>query len=55
MEEGTDHILVDNGEMFDGTREQFRDSFFDNADNYNIIEWCKGLECTLEINGVKLL
>jgi len=55
MEKDTDHILVENGDMFDGTREQFKDCFFDNADNFVITDWCKVNEWTLEINGVKIL
>lgn len=33
-------IIVENGEMFEGTREQFMDCFFSNADDKNIKEWC---------------
>ena len=51
----TDNILVENGDMFDGTRSQFRDSFFDNADNFQIEDWCKTNEWTLSINGKVIL
>ena len=41
MEKGTDRILVGNdGEMFEGTRDMFRDCFFDNATDEQIIDWC---------------
>ena len=42
MEKETDRILIGiYGEMFDGTRDMFRDCFFDNATNDEIIHWCK--------------
>lgn len=49
------HILVENGEMFDGDRGMFIDSFFSNADDANIIEWCRDNGWSLEIDGVKHL
>lgn len=33
-------ILVDNGDMFEGTREQFMNCFFSNADDEQIKSWC---------------
>lgn len=51
----TDRILVDNGDMFEGTRDMFRDCFFDNANNAEIEDWCKQNNWSLEINGVKIL
>jgi hypothetical protein len=51
MELETDNILVEGGDMFDGTREGFRDCFFSNADNENIINWCGSNGWSLEING----
>jgi hypothetical protein len=33
-------IIVDNGIMFEGTREQFMDCFFSNADDEEIKDWC---------------
>lgn len=33
-------IVVDNGDMFEGTREQFMDCFFSNADDEQIKNWC---------------
>ena len=50
-----DHILVENGEMFDGTRSQFRDCFFDNANDYEIISWCEQHKWSLKINGEIIL
>ncbi len=55
LELQNDRILVDNGDMFEGSRDQFRDCFFDNADNENIIGWCKDNGWKLEINGIVLL
>ena len=51
-EKDDDHILVDNGVMFDGTREQFADCFFSNANNDEIIDWCKQNKFTLSINNL---
>ena len=42
MEKGTDRIIV--GEMFEGTRDMFRDCFFDNATNEQIIDWSKSMD-----------
>lgn len=33
-------ILINNGDMFDGNIEQFKNCFFDNATLENIIDWC---------------
>lgn len=37
MEQETDIILVENGDVFEGTREQFANCFFNNAPNDQII------------------
>ena len=37
MEKATDRIIV--GELFEGTRDMFRDCFFDNATDEQIIDW----------------
>lgn len=50
-EKPDDHILVENGDIFDGTREQFRDSFFDNAYDNQITEWCVKNDWVLTINN----
>jgi hypothetical protein len=52
-----DKILVEDGEMFEGTRDMFRDCFFDfdNAHDDQIIDWCKSMDLSLEINGKKIL
>lgn len=34
-------ILINNGDIFDGNQDQFRDCFFDNASLENIVDWCK--------------
>jgi len=49
------YITVENGDMFEGTRGMFTDCFFSNADDENIIAWCKENGWSLEIDGVKLL
>lgn len=33
-------ILVENGDIFEGTREQFMDCFFSNAYDEVIKDWC---------------
>lgn len=50
-----DRILVEDGEMFEGTRDMFRDCFFDNAHDDQIIDWCKQLGFSLVINDKKIL
>lgn len=50
-----DHILVENGDLFDGTRDMFRDCFFDNAYDSVITGWCADNGCSLSINGVEIL
>jgi hypothetical protein len=51
MENEDDLIVVDNGDLFWGTREQFRDAFFSNATDDQIIGWCKNQGLSLIING----
>lgn len=46
------HIIVDNGNTFDGNRIQFMDCFFSNADNKKIIKWGKRNNHKIEIDGV---
>lgn len=55
FESEDDIIIVDNGDIFEGTREQFRDCFFDNADDDEIADWCYDNDWSLVINGDKLL
>lgn len=50
-----DRIVVDGGDLFEGTRDQFRDNFFDNADDYQIIRWCLDNWSDLEIKGEKII
>lgn len=33
-------IIVEDGDMFEGTRLQFMNSFFSNADDEQIKKWC---------------
>ena len=40
MENAEDIIIVENGDIFEGTRDQFRDCFFDNANDAEIKDWC---------------
>jgi len=53
--EDSDRILVEEGEMFDGTREQFADCFFSNADDKQITDWCFDNGWSLKINGKTIL
>ena len=46
-----DRIIVENGELFDGTREQFMNCFFSNADDDEIKNWCSGYGWSLKINN----
>lgn len=55
MEQNTDHIVVDDGVIFDGTRDQFRNCFFDNANDMQIIDWCEQNSFSLVINDVTVL
>lgn len=56
-ENANDRIIIDDGDLFEGTRDQFRDNFFDNADDYQITRWCLGMDnwSNLEINGKKII
>lgn len=54
LELDTDTILVDNGEVFEGSRAQFRDCFFDNASNEEIIDWCNANLWSLTINDKRI-
>lgn len=49
MENKRDLIVVEDGDVFFGTREQFANSFFSNADDYQIKDWCKNHDWKLEI------
>lgn len=42
-------ITIDDGETFEGTLAQFKDSYFDNADENSIAEFCERHEWKLEI------
>ena len=47
-------IIVEDGDMFEGTREQFMDCFFSNAYNHQIKEWCESQGFKLKI-GEKVI
>jgi len=53
-EKETDHILINNGEMFDGTRKSLRNTYLENANNEEIKGWCHDMDFTLRINGKKI-
>ncbi len=55
MESDDDRILIDNGDMFEGSRGQFTDCFFTNATNEQIADWCFDNGWSLTINGVEIL
>lgn len=46
-----DIIIVENGDMFEGTRGQFTDCFFINATDEQITGWCVENDWSLTING----
>ena len=48
-------IKVEEGYIFLGTRDQFRDCFFDNANDQEIISWCIAENYSLNINGIQIL
>lgn len=50
MDEST-WIIVENGDMFEGTREQFANCFFTNADDEEITDWCFDNDWKLTIDG----
>jgi len=41
--------IIDNGDLFDGTVEQFQDCFFSNADEYTVRDWCESEGYILEV------
>lgn len=50
-----DPNMSEDSNMFDGTRTQFANCFFSNADNYQIFDWCKKEKYTLTINGKRII
>ena len=42
-------IIINNGDMFEGTLEQFEDCFFPNANLESIRIWCEDNKFELEI------
>lgn len=55
IEKDTDIIIVANGDMFSGTREQFADTYFSNATNQKIKSWCIKNKLILKINKFKII
>lgn len=55
---GNDRIILDSkndftdGDLFFGTRNQFRDCFFDNATDEEILDFAVQENCGLMINGI---
>lgn len=45
-----DWIVVENGDIFEGTREQFMNCFFSNANDEEIKDWCFDYGWKLKIN-----
>lgn len=41
--------LIDDGDTFEGTVEQFRDCFFSNADEDTVRQWCESQNMKLEV------
>jgi hypothetical protein len=48
-------IVIENGDIFEGTREQFMNCFFSNADDEEIKNWCFSNGWKLEIDGEIIL
>ena len=44
-------IIIDNGETFEGTLEQFEDCFFSNASIASIIYWARQNDMKVEFNN----
>ena len=46
---------INNGEMFEGTRDQFEDCYFSNANDYTIKRWCikNNLDLKILVNGIE--
>ncbi len=49
MEKKIKKIILDGGETFEGTVDQFRDCFFDNAEEEVIRDWAEKENMKLEI------
>jgi hypothetical protein len=55
LENSDDHILVDKGDVFDGTRFEFSTKVFPNPTDDEIIQWCIESGFNLSINGKKIV
>lgn len=49
-----DIIIIDNGDVFEGTKDQFADCFFSNVTYSNIKKWCKQNGFSFKIKERKL-
>lgn len=54
QESNNDIIKINNGEIFDGTRDQFADCFFTNANNEEILNWCEKNNFSFSVNDIWL-
>lgn len=52
-EEDSDWICIDDGNLFEGTRMQFENCFFSNAENYCILDWVEKRFNGLEVEFYK--
>lgn len=50
QESNTDTIKINDGVIFDGTRDQFADCFFTNANNEEILSWCEENNFSFSVN-----
>jgi len=55
IEDVTDLIIVEDGDIFYGTREQFSDCFFTNSTDDEIADWCFDNDWKLVINNEQIL
>lgn len=56
MEKDDDYITIMDGSLFVGTREQFMNCFFSNANDSEIISWCEQWDYKpLVINSIIIL
>lgn len=45
-------IIIDDGDTFEGSLEQFEDAFFSNATKENIVDFCKSNNMKLEFSTI---
>lgn len=54
MENMEDHILINNGELFDGSRYEFSIKFMAAPTDDEIIVWCIEQDFTFTLNGKRI-